>query len=114
MNGQLTFNVRSGGSIIIDLERCMACKNYPCLTICDAQDGPLVLDEAQGVPTLRWPLEEVEQGGCVECLGCELDCERYGHQAVTIRLPLERFDEYLDTLTKAVVYDLGGEYVHPR
>jgi len=103
----LLFNVRSGGSITIDLSQCGACETKACVEACAVQGGPLVLDEGRGVPSLRWPLEEIERGGCVECLGCELDCELYGRQAITIVLPLERFDEYIDSLTEPVVYKQG-------
>ena len=102
----LTFDVRSGGRIVIDLRHCAACESKICLAVCGIQDGPLVLDEQRSVPSLRWSLQEVKHGGCVECLGCELACELYGHQAVTITLPLERFDEYLDTLTETAVHRL--------
>jgi hypothetical protein len=106
MTGEtLRFNVHSGGTVAIDLSRCGVCETKACLGVCHEQRGPLVLDEVRGVPMLRWSLEETERGGCVECLGCELACDLYGRQAVTIALPLESFDEYLDTLTEAVVYE---------
>ena len=100
----LEFKVRSGGTISIALQRCVSCETKICLKVCDVQGGPLVLDEARGVPSLRWTAAEVERGGCVECLGCELDCTLYGAQAVTIVLPLDRFEEYVTALTEPVVY----------
>ena len=103
-NEMLTFEVRSGGRITIDLGPCAECDTKACVEVCRVQGGPLVLHEARGVPSLRWSLEEIKRGGCVECLGCELDCKLHGRQAVTITLPLERFDEYMDTLTETVVY----------
>jgi len=103
----LVFNVRSGGSITIDLSQCAACEAKSCVEVCAVQGGPLVLDEGQGVPSLRWSLEQIEKGGCVECLGCELDCKLYGRQAITIVLPLERFKEYVDSLAEPVVYKQG-------
>lgn len=106
MTGEtLRFNVHSGGTVAIDLSQCSACETKACLSVCHEQGGPLVLDKIQGVPTLRWSPEETARGGCVECLGCELACDLHGRQAVTITLPLERFDEYLATLTEAVVYE---------
>jgi succinyl-CoA synthetase beta subunit len=100
----LTFPVRSGGEISIDLNRCKDCESKACIKVCEIQGGPLVLDKERNVPILRWSLEEIERGGCVECLGCELDCELYGNQAVKITLPLEKFDVYLDSLAGTVVY----------
>lgn len=87
-NEWLEFPVRSGGTVSIALERCADCKTKVCVAVCQVQGGPLVLDEERGLPALRWPLEEIARGGCVECLGCELDCELYGRQAVKITLPL--------------------------
>lgn len=85
---RLEFTVRSGGTVSIALERCVDCETKACVKVCQAQGGPLVLDEERGLPALRWSLEEITRGGCVECLGCELDCELYGRQAVKIILPL--------------------------
>ncbi len=105
MTGEsLEFQVRSGGTVSIDLHQCDACETRVCLDVCQEQGGPLVLDEKRGVPALRWSLEETERGGCVECLGCELACELHGRGAVTITLPLERFDDYLASLGEPMVY----------
>jgi hypothetical protein len=105
MSGEmLEFKVRSGGSVCIDLERCKSCDSKVCLDVCEVQGGPLVLDRERGLPALRWSLAEIERGGCVECLGCELDCTLRGRQAVSIVLPLARLQEYLGTLSDPVVY----------
>jgi formate hydrogenlyase subunit 6/NADH:ubiquinone oxidoreductase subunit I len=105
MRGEiLQFKVRSGGTVTIELERCVGCESRACLAVCDIQGGPLVLDKAKGVPGLRMAPPEIERGGCVECLGCELDCSLFGRSAVTILLPLDRLDEYLALLTEPVVY----------
>jgi hypothetical protein len=105
MTGErLQFELRSGGTISIDLSKCASCESKACLAVCSVQGGPLVLDESRGVPGLRFSLVEIQRGGCVECLGCELDCSLHGNDAVRIDLPLERLDEYLDSLTEAVVY----------
>ena len=101
---RLEFKVRSGGWIRFDLEKCRSCDAKVCLDVCAVQGGPLILDEERGVPGLRWSLAEIERGGCVECLGCELDCTLRGRQAVTIVLPLARMDEYLAGLEEPVVY----------
>ncbi|MBN1317722.1 MAG: hypothetical protein JXA42_19720 [Anaerolineales bacterium] len=100
----LTFKIRSGGEIFIDLSRCSSCESKACIKVCEIQGGPLMLDETRNIPSLRWSLEETEQGGCVECLGCELDCELYGNQAVKIVLPMEKFDMYLNSLAGPIVY----------
>lgn len=100
----LHFNVHSGGSVDIDVGQCDDCETKACINICDEQDGPLILDESQGIPMLRWSRDETERGGCVECLGCELSCGLVGREAIRITLPIESFEEYLGTLTEAVVY----------
>ena len=105
---ELRFEVYSGGVIRIDLERCSGCEAKACIDVCQVQGGPLVLDEERGVPSLRWSRDEVRRGGCPECLGCELDCRVRGEDAVTITLPLTRFDDYLSSLEATVVYDGAG------
>jgi len=107
MSEVLAFKVRSGGTVTISLSRCQDCEGRPCLQVCRVQGGPLVLDEARGVPGLGMPLAEIERGGCVECLGCELECALRGRQALTIDLPLPLLDEYLAGLTEPVVYRGG-------
>ena len=102
----LEFRVRSGGTITIDIERCVECETKACVKVCGIQGGPLVLDTERQVPSLRWPLAEIERGGCVECLGCELDCELYGKQALHVNLPLAGFDEYLSSVAESVVYHI--------
>ena len=100
----LEFQVSSGGTITIDLTRCTQCASKACLKVCQEQGGPLVPDGERGLPTLRWSAAEVQKGGCVECLGCELDCELYGQRAIKITLPLPGFEEYLQTLHEPPVY----------
>jgi hypothetical protein len=104
----LTFEVYSGGRITIDLGHCPECETKACVEVCRVQGGPLDLDEEHSVPALRWSLEQTRRGGCVECLGCELDCDLHGRQAIKIVLPMERFEEYVDSLAGQVVYRQGG------
>lgn len=106
-SNMLAFEVRSGGRITIDLRQCTECATKACVEVCRVQGGPLVLDGRQDVPSLRWSSEEIEKGGCVECLGCELDCDLYGRQAIKISLPLEWFEDYLDSLAEPVVWKRG-------
>ena len=104
----LEFKVRSGGTITIDLSNCATCQSKACIEVCQEQGGPLVLDQLRQVPTVKWSLEEIEIGGRVECLGCELDCELSGYSGVRIDLPLDRFDEYLESMTGSLVYQNKG------
>ena len=105
MKGEiLEFKVRSGGTITMDLSNCATCQSKACVEVCQVQGGPLVLDRERQIPAVRWSLEEIQVGGCVECLGCELDCELYGYAAVKINLPLDKFDEYLESMSESLVY----------
>jgi hypothetical protein len=103
----LAFDVLSGGRITIDLGQCPGCETRACVEVCGEQGGPLICDEAKGVPSLRWSLEQVRRGGCVECLGCELACALDGHQAVRIALPLQRFEDHMDSVAGRVVHKAG-------
>lgn len=101
---RLVFKVRSGGTVSIDLRECVKCDSKACLAVCESQWGPLVLDAERSVPAVKWPFEEIERGGCVECLGCELDCNLHGRKAISITLPIERFEDYLNALSEPTVY----------
>lgn len=103
--GMLEFSVLSGGTVAIDRTKCPTCASKACLEVCSEQGGPLVLDAARDIPRLRASADEAREGGCVECLGCELACDLLGHQAVTITLPLVGFDDYLGALAEPVVYE---------
>jgi succinyl-CoA synthetase beta subunit len=100
----LKFDVFSGGTVSIDLTRCVACETKGCITVCRDQGGPLQLDAANGTPELRFSPAEIQRGGCVECLGCEIECSLSGLQALSISLPIIGLAEYLDTLTQPTAY----------
>ena len=57
-----------------------------------------------GLPALKYSLEEVKRGACTEDLGCELECELHGNQALVITLPLPELDEYLENLSERPTY----------
>jgi succinyl-CoA synthetase beta subunit len=101
---RLVFAVRSRGLVEVDLAKCAGCGSRVCIAVCTSQGGPLVIDTERGIPALKWSLDEVERGGCVECLGCELDCTLHGLGAVTITLPVQRLEEYLGGLAEPTVY----------
>ena len=99
----LQFKVFSGGTIAVDLAQCEDCPTKACVAVCEVQGGPFVCDEG-GLPSLRLTLAEIEKGGCVECLGCELDCSLHGLGALKIDLPLAGFDFYLSSVSQPLVY----------
>lgn len=100
----LEFEVRSGGTIRIDLDKCRACETKACVKICNSIGMGQILELKDGVPALKPTLEEVKRGACTEDLACELDCELYGKKAIVITLPLPKLDEYLEDLTETPTY----------
>ncbi len=86
----LIFEVLSGGTIEIDLDRCKDCKNKVCVDVCSSQGDILALED--DVPVLKRTAEEVKKGACTECLGCELECLLYGNNAIKIILPVKYID----------------------
>lgn len=100
----LEFEVRSGGTIRIDLDKCRACETKACVKICNSTGMGQILELKDGVPALKPALEEVKRGACTEDLACELDCELYGKKAIVITLPLPKLDEYLEDLTETPTY----------
>ena len=100
----LEFEVRSGGTIRIDLDKCRACETKACVKICNSTGMGQILELKDGVPALKPTLEEVKRGACTEDLACELDCELYGKKAIVITLPLPKLDEYLEDLTEIPTY----------
>ncbi len=100
----LEFEVRSGGTIRIDLDKCRACETKACVKICNSTGMGQILELKDGVPALKPTLEEVKRGACTEDLACELDCELYGKKAIVITLPLPKLDEYLEDLTATPTY----------
>jgi len=104
----LEFEVRSGGTVRIDLEKCESCETKACVKICNAPWMGQILELKDGVPALKHSLEEVKRGACTEDLGCELECELHGNKAIVITLPVPGLDEYLENLSEKPTY-LRGE-----
>jgi NAD-dependent dihydropyrimidine dehydrogenase PreA subunit len=100
----LEFEVRSGGTIRIDLEKCKACETKACVKICNTTGMGGILELKDGLPALKPTLEEVKRGACTEDLACELDCELYGKKAIVVSLPLPELDEYLKGLSEKPIY----------
>ena len=100
----LEFEVRSGGTVRIDLDKCESCETKACVKVCNTPGQGQILELRDGVPALKPTLDEVKRGACTEDLGCELDCELYGNKAITITLPLAELDEYLKGLSEKPTY----------
>ena len=100
----LEFDVRSGGTIRIDLEKCKSCETKACVKICNSTGMGQILDLKDGVPALKITPEEVKRGGCTEDLACELECELHGNKAIVVTLPLPELDEYLENMAERPTY----------
>lgn len=83
---RLEFEVLSGGRIIIDLDRCDECRTKICVQTCNGPGMGRVFGEKNGRPVLIKSLAEIKRGGCIECLGCELDCHDQGNKGLRIEL----------------------------
>ncbi len=104
----LEFEVRSGGTIKIDLDKCRSCVTKACVKICNTTGMGKILGLKDGVPALKPTLDEVKRGACTEDLACELDCELYGNKALVVSLPLPELDEYLAGLAEKPTYARGA------
>jgi NAD-dependent dihydropyrimidine dehydrogenase PreA subunit len=100
----LEFEVRSGGTIRIDLEKCKSCETKACVKICNTPGMGQILELKDSVPALKPTLDEVKRGACTEDLACELDCQLYGNKAIVVTLPLLQLDEYLAGLSERPTY----------
>jgi NAD-dependent dihydropyrimidine dehydrogenase PreA subunit len=100
----LEFEVRSGGTFKIDLEKCKSCETKACVKICNTAGMGQILELKDGVPALKPTLDEVKRGACTEDLACELDCQLYGNKAIVVTLPLPQLDEYLAGLSERPTY----------
>jgi len=103
----LEFEVRSGGTIRIDLEKCKACETKACVKMCNTPGMGQILELKDGVPALKYTLEEVRRGACTEDLGCELECELQGNKALVITLPIPGLDDYLENLSERPTFSRG-------
>ena len=103
----LEFEIRSGGTIRIDLQKCRTCETKACVVHCNAQGMGQILELKDGVPALRYRPEDVKQGACTEDLGCELECGLRGKHAIVITLPLPELDEYLRNISEKPTYLRG-------
>lgn len=101
----LEFEVLSGGTVRIDLEKCAGCRSKACVRVCNLPHMGGVLGLRDEVPALKSTPEEVRRGACTECLSCELICQLEGEGAITIVLPLPELEEYLKKAPFKPIYE---------
>jgi succinyl-CoA synthetase beta subunit len=84
-----TFDTITGGTITFDHAICRDCESKICVQTC----VPLILSLDGGVPVLNISRDEARQGGCIECLACEVECYFRGAGGGRIALPIGGLDE---------------------
>lgn len=84
-----TFETVTGGTITFDHAICRTCESKICIQHC----VPQILSLADDVPVLNISPAAAKQGGCTECLACEVDCWFLGKGGGLIRLPIAGLDD---------------------
>lgn len=97
----LAFAVFSGGGVTIDHEICGRCASKACVAACTLPNLGSVLMLRDGLPALAVTPERAAQGGCIECLACDLACQSAGAGGLSFVLPTPELDAYLDGLRRS-------------
>ncbi|MGB7338381.1 MAG: hypothetical protein WBC91_05775, partial [Phototrophicaceae bacterium] len=80
-----TFETITGGTVTLDHAICRDCESKICITAC----APQILSLKDDVPVLNISQTAAKNGGCTECLGCEVTCYFHGRGGGNVRLPIE-------------------------
>jgi len=91
----LQFSVFSGGTVTIDHAVCAGCASKACVAACNQPSLGSVLTLSDGMPVLAVTPERAAQGGCIECLACDLACQVAGKGALSFVLPTPELDAWL-------------------
>ena len=84
------FDTVTGGRVILDHALCRECESKVCIERC--VPGILRLDDE--IPVLAIPEGEARQGGCTECLACQIECYFEGNKGGFVDLPIAGLDVY--------------------
>ena len=84
---KLKFKLFSGGTLTINHQACLVCSSHACVKHCVSSTLDPVLKIEGGIPVLARTDMHPESGWCIECFACELDCELYGKDAITVQFP---------------------------
>ncbi len=84
-----SFDTVTGGTITYDHAICRDCESKICVQTC----VPQILSLDGDVPVLNISRDEARQGGCIECLACEVECYFRGAGGGRIALPIGGLDE---------------------
>jgi hypothetical protein len=80
------------GNIVIDYQRCAACKTRPCVDACK-KFGTTLYKLEGGLPVLIYSVEDTGRR-CIEDLSCEVYCQSLGNKGLVINLDMFGLDEY--------------------
>ena len=83
-----SFTTVTGGEVTFDHEACQECASKICIETC----VPGILELQEGVPVLNITPEEAKNGGCSECLACEIECAFEGNRGGYVSLPIPGLD----------------------
>ena len=86
------FDTVTGGTITFDHALCRDCESKICIQTC----VPQILSLDEDFPVLNITADEAQQGGCTECLACEVECYFLGNKGGVIHLPIPGLDEIGD------------------
>jgi succinyl-CoA synthetase beta subunit len=84
------FETITGGRVILDHALCRDCESKICVEQCH----PGILQIVAEVPTLSISFEEARNGGCTECLACQIECFYEGNKGGFVDLPIPGLDDY--------------------
>lgn len=87
-------------TVTIDTAACEACAMKACVEAC-AQYSRGILRLREGLPSVgHLTTDEVARRG-TECLACEYACRTRGRSALSIEVPVEGLDDYLEAQRQA-------------
>jgi len=78
------------GKVSVDYEKCRDCENYACVKACSLF-GRAILRVEEGKPIL---ISEDANRRCIEDLTCELYCQNYGNNGLSIFLEMFGLEAY--------------------
>jgi succinyl-CoA synthetase beta subunit len=84
------FETVSGGTVTLDHAACLECESKICIDSC----VPGILSLEDELPVLNITREQAQDGGCIECLACEVECYFEGNRGGHVALPIAGLEAY--------------------
>lgn len=98
MSAELVFEVYSGGTVRFDLDICATCPTKACVSACGVANLACVITLRDDLPALRVTPAEARRGACIECLACEMACDKDGVGGIDFSLPMPELDALLEAM----------------